>query len=332
MRPSEEGRASGEPGAASLACRIATAAFFAMNFKQATLRRMRAGRPYAPRLMTRPSPPAWMRSRFDLRVWEIDRRRVFSVSPRTPEAGGRSRSEASGAPTGSPLVFFLHGGAFSITFTSQHWRFLAWLAESARATVIAPDYPLTPEAGWQGTLSMTLAAYRDLLARAGCRKVAVMGDSAGGGLALALAQSLRRDSLPQPARLFLLSPWLDVSMDNPEIAAVEPLDPILSAEALRLAGRRFAGVDDPADSRVSPLFGDLRGLAPITLFTGTADILNPDARKLRGRMRAEGLPLDYREFPGMIHDWALFNFPESVKAKREILSAWPWPERNGEPG
>jgi acetyl esterase/lipase len=307
MRPSEEGRAAGEPGAASLACRITSAALFAMDFKAATLRRMRAGLPYAPRLMTRPSQPAWMGRRFDIDISEVDRRKVFTMSPRGTKSG--------------PIILFLHGGAYSVGFTSQHWRFLAWLAEAARATVAAPDYPLSHEAGWRETLSMVRNTYSELADRAGSRELVVMGDSAGGGLALALAQSLKKDALPQPSRLILLSPWLDAGMGNPEIPAVEPLDPVLGAEALRLAGLRYAGGDDPADARISPLYGDFNGLAPITLFTGTADILNPDARELRDRMRVQGLPLDYREYPAMIHDWALFDFPESAIAKREILDA-----------
>ena len=326
MRLSEEGRAAGEPGAASLVGRAAAAALFAFNFKEATLRRMRAGKSFAPRSMTRPNPPAWMAKRFEIRSSLIERRAVFAVSPRGLEAGRRSRSEAPDEPAESPLVFFLHGGAFSVTFSPQHWRFIAWLAESARTTVFAPDYPLSPEAGWRETLSMTRLAYMEALAEAGGREVAVIGDSAGGGLALALAQSLRQDGLPQPSRLILISPWLDVSMGNPEISAVEPLDPVLSTEALRLAGLRYAGGDDPADSRLSPLYGDLSGLAPITLFTGTADILNPDARRLREFMRAQGSPLDYREYPGMIHDWLFFSFPEAARAKREILSAGSWQE------
>ena len=326
MRPSEEGRAAGEPGAASLACRVAVAALSAMKFKAATLRRMRAGLPYAPRLMTRPNPPAWMAKRFEIRSSLIEGRAVFAVSQRWPEAGRRSRSEAPGGPAGSPLVFFLHGGAFSVSFTSQHWRFIAWLSSTARATVIAFDYPLSPEAGWRETLSMTRSVYKEALAKTGGREVAVIGDSAGGCLALALAQSLRQDGLPQPSRLILISPWLDVSMGNPEIPAVEPLDPVLSAESLRLAGLRYAGGDDPADPRVSPLFGDLRSLPPITLFTGTADILNPDARRLRDVMTAHGSSIDYREYPGMIHDWLFFSFPEAAKAKREILSAGSWQE------
>jgi acetyl esterase/lipase len=312
MRPSEEGRAAGEPGAASLACRITVAALFAMTFKAATLRRMRAGKPYAPRLMARPSPPDGIGKRLDIGVSEVDRRKVFTLNPRGPRSG--------------PLILYLHGGAFSITFTSQHWRFLAWLAESARATVIAPDYPLSHEAGWRETFSMVRKAYSELTDRAGGREIVVMGDSAGGGLALALAQSLGRDALPQPSRLVLISPWLDMGMGNPEIPAVEPLDPVLSAEALRLAGLRYAGGDDPADARISPLFGDFNGLAPITLFTGTADILNPDARKLRDGMKARGLPLDFLEYPAMIHDWVLFNFPESAAAKREILRYLDAPE------
>lgn len=293
----------------SLASRIAMTALRLVRFKRATLGRMHAGLSFAPSLATRPRPPAGIRIRLGVGVSEIGRRRVYTLGPQARSPGQR--------------VLYLHGGAYSVSFTSRHWSFMAWLAKATGSTVIAPDYPLSQDSGWRETFSMVRETYGKLAAGAGGQGVIVMGDSAGGGLALALAQSLRQDRLPQPTRLFLLSPWLDVTMGNPEIPAVEPGDPVLGTEALRMAGRRYAGADDPAHALISPLFGNLTDLAPITLFTGTADILNPDARKLRDIMESYGLSLDYHEFPGMMHDWMLFGFPESAKARREILLSWP---------
>jgi acetyl esterase/lipase len=115
-----------------------------------------------------------------------------------------------------------------------------------------------------------------------------MGDSSGGGICLALAQRLREENLPQPRRIVLLAPWLDASLSNPEIAALDNIDPFLDEDGLKYAGSVYARDVDPKNYLVSPLYGSLRGLARVTLFIGTCDILFPDCRKLRDLAAAEG--------------------------------------------
>lgn len=167
---------------------------------------------------------------------------------------------------------------------------------------------------------MLLQLYRDLVTETDPDDLTLMGDSAGGGLALALAQELRNKRLPQPARVLLLSPWLDVTMTNSDIAQLDRRDPMVSVPGCIAAGRMYAGGLDPCDPRISPLNGDLRGLAPITLFIGTRDVLVSDCRKLRARAPVEGVPLDYHESEGMLHDWMLLELPESEPALEQIIA------------
>jgi epsilon-lactone hydrolase len=112
-----------------------------------------------------------------------------------------------------------------------------------------------------------------------------MGDSAGGGMALAVAEMLRDQGREQPARLVLISPWLDVTMTDPRQATIEPTDPTQSRPGLVEHGRLYAGDLNTTDYRVSPLHGDLHGLAPITVFAADRDILYTDAVTLVGFVR-----------------------------------------------
>jgi acetyl esterase/lipase len=146
-----------------------------------------------------------------------------------------------------------------------------------------------------------------------------MGDSSGGGISLALSQRLREDGQPQPGHVILLSPWLDATLSNPDIPAIDKIDPFLGVEGLKYGGEVYARDVDPRSYLVSPVYGNLKGLAPITLFIGTRDILWPDCRRLRDRAREEGVALDYREYDGMVHDWMLGPLPEAKRAIREIV-------------
>ncbi len=109
-----------------------------------------------------------------------------------------------------------------------------------------------------------------------------MGDSAGGGLALALAQKLKKDGMTQPQQIILLSPWLDVTMTNPEFKDREAGDPMLDIEGSQMAGKAYAGRLNTKNYLVSPMYGDLTGLAKISLFTSGKDMLIADVRKFRG--------------------------------------------------
>lgn len=220
---------------------------------------------------------------------------------------------------GDKHVLYLHGGAYVNSFASQHWTLMSKLVETLNCTVTAPNYPHAPEYNVHDVFQLLLPLYKELAAQAGSANITVMGDSSGGGISLALAQRLREEGVEQPGHIILLSPWLDATLSNPEISAVDKIDPFLGVDGLKYGGAVYARDVDPRSYFVSPVYGSLKDLAPLTLFIGTRDILYPDCRKLRDKAIAEGVYLDYREYEGMVHNWMLGPMPEAKQAVREII-------------
>lgn len=223
--------------------------------------------------------------------------RVIEVRPAGPARG---------------RLLFLHGGCYVFEITPQHYRFCQRLADALACKVSIPLYPLAPES----TAVETQQKLRAVLAEGGPFD-AWVGDSAGAGLALALAVGHHAEVPP----LVLLSPWLDVSMVNPEIPAIDARDPWLSAIGLRECGRMYAGDLKGDDPRVSPIHGARDGalehIPRIAIFIGTRDVMLPDARKLQ-RLAPEKVTLT--EYPAMVHDFMLLRgIPESGAAFRDIV-------------
>lgn len=190
-------------------------------------------------------------------------------------------------------VIYLHGGAYIQEITPTHWRFIEQLAVRTGARVIVPIYPLAPLA----TASQTVPRMAELVASVAeadpRRGLVVIGDSAGGGMALAVAQCLRDAGRRQPGGrhpdlLVLISPWLDVTVRDPRSREIEPSDPMLAIAGLRDAGIAYAGELERTDPRVSPLHGDLSELPPVLCFTGGADVLHPDALALAKKLHVDG--------------------------------------------
>jgi acetyl esterase/lipase len=244
------------------------------------------------------------------RIHQISKRQVkghlvWTIAPRQKPSGQH--------------VIYLHGGAYVNSFASQHWELMSKLVQALNCTVTAPNYPHAPEHNVHDVFALMLPLYNELAAVAGSSNITIMGDSSGGGISLALAQRLREDGLSQPGRLILLSPWLDATLSNPEIADFDKIDPFLGVEGLRYGGAAYARDVDPKCYLVSPVYGSVKDLAPISLFIGTRDILFPDCRKLRDRAADEGVRLDYREYDEMVHDWMLGPMPEAKHAVGEII-------------
>ncbi|MDF2446552.1 MAG: h16 [Moraxellaceae bacterium] len=216
-------------------------------------------------------------------------------------------------------ILFLHGGAYVNGMIRKYWRFLDRLVSELRCTVVVPEYPLAPEHHADDVSALVMTLYRELGASGGAANLTVIGTSSGGGIALALAQQAQTHGIALPARLVLLSPWLDVSMSNPGIGSVDPLDPVLDAEGLRDAGRMYAGAHELTDPLVSPLYGPLKGLPPVSLFIGTHDVMLPDCRKFKAMAENAGVDIDYREYEGMVHEWALLPVPEGVAAQAALI-------------
>lgn len=256
----------------------------------------------------RPARPTRAMRRSLAVTWNIrDGFEVYTLAPR--------ESARRGAPAGE--VIYLHGGAYTSPITGIHWRFIARMVEATGLTVTVPLYPLTPEHTCVEISGFALAVYRERL-EAGA-PIVLMGDSAGGGLALSLAMQARDSALTGPRGLVLISPWLDVTMSEPSQTRIEPSDVMLMCPGVRTLGRWYAGAWATTDERVSPLFGTLRGLPPIALFCGSHDILVADARRLAARARLEEVDLAYQEEPGLMHVYPLLGLPESRRSEARIV-------------
>ena len=228
------------------------------------------------------------------------------------------------APWGTRLprhrVVYFHGGGYVSEVDSAHWGVCRRMATLVPARVSLPIYPLAPTSTAAVTVTTAAGVAAEVIRDAGDdRLVTLMGDSAGGGLALAVAQALRDNGVGAP-RLVLVAPWADLTMSDEGLDARIP-DPMLSVPRLRRAGELYAG-DLPVDHPiVSPINGDLAGLGPMTIFVGTRDLLLRDAQRLRDAAVARGVRVDYHEGAGLIHVWPLLPLPEARRARQAIVGA-----------
>jgi acetyl esterase/lipase len=216
-------------------------------------------------------------------------------------------------------MLYLHGGGYVAGIDPFHVRYVTRLASAIRARVVLPDYPLAPRHTWRDSHEQVA----DLARRwaADSDELVLAGDSAGGGYALAVALTLRSRGGPQPARLLLHAPWVDLTTSTPETAAFSRDDPWLFLGKLAAYADWWAGSPDDLDRpEVSPGLGDLRGLPPALMFCGTRDTLAPGCRLLARRAAEAGWDLTYVERPGLIHVYPLLPLiPEARDAWRMTL-------------
>lgn len=218
-------------------------------------------------------------------------------------------------------IIFFHGGAYVFEATPNHWRFAEKIVNKSFCRMTLVDYPLAPEHSYRDTFKMISGAY-DLLARHyPDDKLMMMGDSSGGGLALALTQKLileNHNSLP--AGIILLSPWLDLTLSNPGIKELERSDCILSVKMLRDAGMLYSNGDQQDQYLLSPIYGELEKIPRTLVFFGSEELFKADCVKFKSMLASKGPAFIFREYPGMQHDWALFPIPESTQLVDELCA------------
>lgn len=215
-------------------------------------------------------------------------------------------------------VLYLHGGSYTFEISPAHWWNLGNLARSAGATFTVVIYPLAPSSTADRTVPLVTALAADLAAQH--TGLIVAGDSAGGGMALAVAQQLVASGAPPLRGLVLISPWLDVTMSDPAIDPIVPKDVMLDRQSLIDAGRLYAGPLDPADPLASPIHGEVAGLPPITMFCGSHDLFVVDNRAFAATARAAGVAVDYSEAPGGQHVYPLLPTREGKAARAHLTS------------
>ena len=246
----------------------------------------------------------FVRRTCDVEESEVGRWPVFRV---------RSRQTTGDRRT----ILYLHGGGYVHEIMRLHWKLVVRLADEFDCSVVVPLYPLAPAATYREVFPTLLQIYEEVTRRG---EVILMGDSAGGGMALALLLLAKERGLPQPRHVVAFSPWLDVTMSNPAIRELEKIDPFLAAPGNIACGEMYAGGDDRTNPLISPIYGDLRGVSSeVTIFIGTRELLLPDARRFRDLATAAGVRLNYREYDGMFHVWlALPYLRESKRAFEEL--------------
>ena len=216
------------------------------------------------------------------------------------------------------VILYLHGGAYVREFYMMHWHLINRLAEDLDACVIAPDYPLLPRATYRDAYEKVTALYRQLQEEEPDRRIILAGDSAGGGLSLGLAEYWREEGIPLPEKMILISPWVDISMENEQIPSYESADPMHRAAPLRVYASYWAGGEELQNERISPIYGSLQGLPRTLLFAGTREILYPDVEKLCRRMKEAGVEVEMITGEGMNHDYPLYPIPEAADAVRRM--------------
>lgn len=216
------------------------------------------------------------------------------------------------------VVLFLHGGGYVSGSPSTHIAITGRLAQAARARVFALDYRLAPEHPFPAAVEDAWAAYWWLITaqRLSPAQIVVAGDSAGGGLTLALLLMLRDANIPLPAGAVGLSPWVDLTLSGGTIAANATTD-YLNYDVLRTAAQMYSRGHDLRDPLLSPLYADLTGLPPLLLQAGSAEMLLDDSRRFAQRARAAGVDVQLAVFAHMVHVWH-FTWLVAPQARQAI--------------
>jgi epsilon-lactone hydrolase len=272
--------------------------------------------------------------------WTERRRRIEEVGSAWPVAAdvkltavdlGGFPGEWSIAPgsAATRVLMFLHGGGYCCGSVLSHRRLLTEAGRAAGARTLAVGYRLAPEHPFPAAFDDALTAWRSLRnAGVAAAHIAVGGDSAGGGLAIALANRLRAAGEEQPACVWLVSPWTDLTMSGSTIVTKDAVDPLIHKGYLdELAGAYLAAGVDRKDPRVSPLFADLKGFPPTLVQVGSDETLLDDAVRFAAGAGAAEVAVTLEIWPHMIHAWPIWN-ARLESGRRALESAGTFMRKN----
>lgn len=218
-------------------------------------------------------------------------------------------------------VLYLHGGGYCIGSLDTHRPLAGRIAAATGCTVITLDYRLAPEEPFPAAVDDAVSAYRELLA-SGTQpsRLAIAGDSAGGGLTVATLLALRAEGTPLPAAAVGLSPWVDLTQTAPSFDTRATVDPMVSRTGLQVMASAYLGSADPRTPLASPLFAeDLGGLPPIHIEVGDCEVLLDDSTRLAARIEAAGGEVSLTVWPELIHVFQAFAGPLVPEAEESIV-------------
>jgi acetyl esterase/lipase len=290
--------------------------------------------------MPRPKPGAPMP---DI---EIRRKGFDATAPAAPEDTRIASVSAAGVPCEwvtapgvdhATRLLYLHGGGYSVGSVRSHRRIAADLSRAAGCAVLNVDYRLAPENTCPAQLDDALSAYGWMKANspadtAPATTTFVAGDSAGGGLTLALLVALRDRGLPQPAAAATFSAWTDMTVTGSSVVTRVARDPIIGGGVgLKPATAGFLGSTDSRSVQASPVFADYKGIAPLYMNVGDEEVLLDDTLRVASRASEAGVRVSLHVEPGAFHVYPFF-VPEAPESKRAIATAAAFLRRHAEGG
>ncbi|QFT78920.1 alpha/beta hydrolase fold domain-containing protein [Erythrobacter sp. THAF29] len=254
-----------------------------------------------------PMPEA-MRSKYQIEEWTAAGQKVVTIHPKS-------------GPADWHMLYF-HGGGFVLPMFKEHWPLAGAMVDACRLSVTVPLYEVLPESSYERQDAVADAAFAKLAETHDPARIILNGDSAGGHMALSLALRLARASGPQPGKLALFAPWLDVTMADEAIAAVEPHDFMLKTGALRECGKAFAANRDPAGPECSPLYTpaeELAMLPPTRIWTGRHDLFIIDSRSFADKLIEAGVDAKLYEYEGAPHVFMAITPAKESKDTMRLL-------------
>ena len=260
------------------------------------------------------------RAKVESRVALVPKKRHVKYEPCDVEG---MRAEWVTAPGASPerVILHLHGGAYIVGSVNTHRTLATDLSRVTRARVLVVEYRLAPEHPFPAAVDDALIAYRWLLSQGiSPERLVVTGDSAGGGLAVALLVAARDAGEPMPTAAVCLSPFVDLAMTGASLKTKVKADVMLQAELFAPVIKAYLGEADPCAPLASPLYADLYNLPPLLIQVGTDELLLDDATRLAARARAAGVEVALEVWDGMFHTWQAWGsiLPEAGRAMAHI--------------
>jgi acetyl esterase/lipase len=225
-----------------------------------------------------------------------------------------------GVPESRPerILLYLHGGGYALGSLDTHMELMARIARVCRCRVLGADYRLAPEYPFPAAVEDAVAVFRALQTDRGESKLAIAGDSAGGGLTAASLLEIKASGLPSPSAGVMFSPWMDLACNRESYASRAEQDPMLDAEVALTIAAHYVGDHDPSHPLISPLFGDLAELPPLLIQVGDHEVLLSDSVDFADRAQAAGVDVTLEIWDEAFH---VFQSMPMVPEAHEALAS-----------
>lgn len=274
------------------------------------------------KIASRPRPADYHQRRKDIDARGLAYGIAADVSVEKTDAGGVAAEwTATPGAARNAAILYVHGGGYVIGSLDSHRHMVAELGRAANCVALALDYRLAPEHPFPAAVDDAVAGYRHLLAQGFTpNRIALAGDSAGGGLVVAAMAAIREAGLAQPGCGWCLSPWIDMEATGGSMETKAASDPNVQKAGILDMARLYLNGADPRSPLAAPLYADLAGIAPLLIQVGAAETLLDDAIRLAQRAGAADVRVDLQVWPEMIHIWPIFH-PELRAGKQALDEA-----------